>query len=666
MGRVCGSRSFSIKVVPVSEELPVSVYPGTQVSSKPAQSLPCVLGTQVVQGTVILNVDMHGLNGHERMILVRKMADHLNVHSSRVSFFSGQASHPIIGQLDNPTVMVAGAGDGRFARGSRSLLTWHVGCGAIKLEDLAFSKLEADTQDGTISTLLGFPVVGWHVMSGAQKSIARRRVRRQVLGVTATTMTSRASPSRMSNVSTSVIISRTVTSAFSDNSTIQLSTSALSSVEPNRTDFRSSSISINSTLSSQVLSRTDIQSSSIVNMTSSTIGISPSRNFTLSIESSPSSINRTTLISSSSLFTPMQNSTLITRTTTANVSSSDTSSLSLSTTMARNSSSITVSPNETTALVSSSLTVSSINSTRLITSSIFTTSLSSLTLAPSMSLNSSEVMRTSSFEVFSSTPASLNFSSSLLPSASLNHTTLQPTSGTISTFQLNVTTSATMSPTLPRSRQSSPMLNVSSSFVTSTNSSVLIVTSFVSQTSSSTTSLAANSSIMPSSPFSMPSSSSLVIVPSTTVAGNASLSLNLSSHLTSPPVMTLTPQTNSTTALNRSSITVTLTSSGSIAPTLSSIISTLSTVVPTVSSIAINTSSFVSPSLNTSSRVLPSSSFLPSSTVVSSPSSVRVNGSTVIGNFTSSSLQPNVSSSTTVILSSFTASPVVMSLNFSR
>ena len=243
-GSVCGSRSFFIKVAPVSEELPVSIYPGAGASSKPAQSLPCVPGTQVVQGTVILNVDVHGLNGHERMMLVRKMADHLNAHSSRVSFFSGQTSHPIIGQLDNPTVMVAGAGDGRFSRGSRSLLTWHIGCGAIKLEDLAFSKLEAGAQDGTISTLLGIPVVGWHVMSGAQKSIARRRVRRQVLGVTATPMTSSAPPSRMSNISTSMIISRTVTSAFSGNSTIQLSTSALSSVAPNRTDVRSSSISI--------------------------------------------------------------------------------------------------------------------------------------------------------------------------------------------------------------------------------------------------------------------------------------------------------------------------------------------------------------------------------------------------------------------------------------
>ena len=108
----------------------MSVYPSTDTSGsniKTVQSLPCVPGSQVIHGTLILNVDVHNMNGHERMMLLLKMADHLNLHSSKVSLFSGQATHPLIGQLDNPVVMAAGAGDGRFAKGSRSLLTWHMG-----------------------------------------------------------------------------------------------------------------------------------------------------------------------------------------------------------------------------------------------------------------------------------------------------------------------------------------------------------------------------------------------------------------------------------------------------------------------------------------------------------------------------------------------------------
>ncbi|KAJ7363250.1 Dystroglycan 1 (dystrophin-associated glycoprotein 1) [Desmophyllum pertusum] len=239
-GHVCGSRSFSIVVMPVSEELPVSVHLGTGISSssyhKSAHSLSCFPGTQAVLGTIILNADIQGLNGHERMTLLLKMANHLNIHSSKVSFFSGEISHPIIQHLDNPAVIAAGVGDGRFAKGSRSLLTWNIGCGAVKLEDVAFSRLETDAQDGTITTLLGFPVVGWHVMSGAQKNMARRRVRRQAVwaGNTPTPTMSSAPPTRVSSMSTLVITSRsvTLTSAFSDSSTIRLSTSAASSVTP--------------------------------------------------------------------------------------------------------------------------------------------------------------------------------------------------------------------------------------------------------------------------------------------------------------------------------------------------------------------------------------------------------------------------------------------------
>ena len=175
---VCGSRSFSVKVLPANDELPASIHFGLGTSNKDdnnALRSPCIPGMQVVQGTAILNANMESLNGHERMTLILKMSDHLGVSLSRVSFFAGHASHPIIDKLDSPAVMAAGAGDGRFAKGSKSLLTWHIGCGAIKLDDVALSKVEAGAQDGTISSLLGFPVFGWHVMSGTQRTQARHR-----------------------------------------------------------------------------------------------------------------------------------------------------------------------------------------------------------------------------------------------------------------------------------------------------------------------------------------------------------------------------------------------------------------------------------------------------------------------------------------------------------
>ncbi|CAH3025242.1 unnamed protein product [Porites evermanni] len=482
-GRVCGSRSFFIKVAPVSEELVMSVYPSTDTSGsniKTVQSLPCVPGSQVIHGTIILNVDVHNMNGHERMVLLLKMADHLNVHSSKVSLFSGQATHPLIGQLDNPVVMAAGAGDGRFSKGSRSLLTWHMGCGAIKLDEVAFSKLETNAQDGSISSLLGVPVVGWHVMSGTQKNMAKHRVRRQVMGVTATPIPSSALPSRISNMSTSVIISRTV-------AITSKSTASVSSVVLNRTEVSSFTISANTTTGTgQLPSRTDIQSSVFANVTSSARSFSPSsimrtksvsinsstvilsRNTTVPVQSSElmSSVNRTALIMPSSILSQSQNSTFITRTVTRAIVSSF---LTLSSSLpARNSSSI--SPNETTAIGSSSSALPSLNNRTVLTSSEVGTSSLNLTLtSPTLQVSSSLETRTSSFATPSSKQV-LIVSSRLTSSASPHLTTHSPPSVVISTPPLNVSTSPAMSLTI--SRQSSLTVSLSSSFVSSRNTSV--------------------------------------------------------------------------------------------------------------------------------------------------------------------------------------------------
>ena len=582
---ICGSRSFSIKVVPVREQLPVSVYISTGATGdddKPVSRSFCVPGAQVVQGTAVLNADVESLNGHERMTMILKMAEHLSMPSDRVSFFSGHASHPIVDQLDSPAVIAAGAGDGRFAKGSRSLLTWLIGCGAIKLGDLPLSKLDADAQDGTISTLLGVPVVGWHVISGAQRNRAKRRVRRQVMGVTATPtpMPSSSPPTTRSSVSTFVIISPTtiLTSVSSDSSTILLSATSVSSLALNATIVSSSAINIKSRVSTQPLSTTKILLPSALNI---------SRSMELS-----------TLASSFS--TPS-----LTITTTKSVSSSVISSLSLSTTSIMNSSLTQVSPSQT--LVSQVSAVSLLNSTRLVTSSMFPTSYSSQTLPPSVSqMNSSEVSRTSSFLVSFSVPISPVSSFSVLSSGSPNLTTLQFTSETTSTPQLNLST---------RMLSSSPSLLTTFAI----NSSVL-TTGFLNNISTSMRTLESLN------PF-----SSFLTLSETTVVGNTS---------------SIFGEMETTAVLNRTTRKLT--------PRHTSTVSTMSSVVT-------NTSSFVASSFHSSTTMLSSSFFWLSSPTLP----LSATASVVVENLTSSSMQPNISS-TAVAVSSLTASPIVTSLNFRR
>ncbi|XP_068718062.1 mucin-5AC-like isoform X5 [Montipora capricornis] len=540
---ICGSRSFSIKVVPVREQLPVSVYISTGATGdddEPVSRSFCVPGAQVVQGTAVLNADVESLNGHERMTMILKMAEHLSMPSDRVSFFSGHASHPIVDQLDSPAVIAAGAGDGRFAKGSRSLLTWLIGCGAIKLSDLPLSKLDADAQDGTISTLLGVPVVGWHVISGAQRKRARRRIRRDVMGVTATPtpMPSSSPPSTRSSVSTFVIISPTtiLTSVSSDSSTILLSATNVSSLAVNTTSVSSSAINIKSRVSTQPLSTTKILLSSAVNISRS--------------------MERSTLASSFS--TPS-----LTITTTKSVSSSIISSLSLSTTSIMNRSVTQVSPSQT--LVSQVSAVSLLNST--------------------------------------SVPISPVSSFSVLSSGSPNLTTLQFTSETTSTPQLNLST---------RMLSSSPSLLTTFAI----NSSVL-TTGFLNNISTSMRTLESLN------PF-----SSFLTLSETTVEGITS---------------SIFGEMETTAVRNRTTRKLT--------PRHTS-------TVPMMSSVVTNTSSFVASSFHSSTTMLSSSFFWLSSLTL--PVSATAS---VVENLTTSSMQPNISS-TAVAVSSLTASPIVTSLNF--
>ncbi|XP_022786222.1 uncharacterized protein LOC111326474 isoform X2 [Stylophora pistillata] len=770
-GHVCGSQSFSIVVMSISERLPASVHLGTtgfnSNGDKPALGLSCPPGVQAILGTVILNMDMQSLNGHERIMQMMKMADHLRVDFSKLSLFSGEISNPITQQLDNPTVVAAGVGDGRFAKGRRSLVTWNMACGALKLTDAGFSRLETAAQDGTISTLMGVPVVGWHVLSGTQKDMMRRRVRRQaVIAITPTPSVSSALPSKLPNMSTTVIVSKTVTltSALGQDSTMSLpsvtpnrtitkttvsinstlfsqaastiiqssatginltvssqlpnktavpSSSGVrvnltgSSQPPNKTVFSSSSVSISATISVQSPNRTIFTSSLIsvdattsIQLPNRTISpsssmsinltilsmlpnrtIIPSPSFSVSLPHSSQLLNTTVFQSSSTLNTtaavtsfftsskplltsamnssttpspttifsanrtigmhesrtPSLNSTFVTRTALTNVPSS---SFTLSTSSPKRSS-IASSHNGS---ILSSLTMITKNTSQVIMSS---------TIVPSVSEGNVSLAITASSLTVSFNRTNLVTSFSLLSSVPSAFTTLQSTLLTTSTAQFNTSIPNVSSSTLITQATTSITL-VPSSFISVANTSVLITSA--NQTGLSTVSSIKGpsfSSFTSKSTFLASFSSSLILLPpNTTLVENLTSSAKTSSSVTSSMVIspsTLQPGNSTESKATSLMQTSSLFTSPVISTFNSTEISTVKThsLVPSLSS----TSSVILSSSET--QVSSSSMLLLSSTTVNQTSGVQI--------VSSSTLQPNLASSTTALPPSLMSSLIVTS-----
>lgn len=534
-GHVCGSQSFSIVVMSISEQLPVSVHLSTTGFSsndhKPALGLSCPPGTQAILGTVVLNMDIQSLNGHQRMMLVVKMADHLSVDSSKLGFFSGEISNPITQQLDNPTVIAAGVGDGRFAKGTRSFITWNMACGALKLTDVGFSKLETAAQDGTISTLMGVPVVGWHVLSGTQKDMVRRRVRRQAQGIIAITPTPSASstpPSRLSNMSTLVIVSKTVilTSAS------QNSTTVLPSVTPNRTVTKTTSVNINSTLFSQLTMKSIQSSTTGFNLTVSSLlvnkSMSSSSSIHLNLTESSQPPNKTAFASSSLIVTS------------SSVSIYPTTSIQL--------------PNRTifpSYSVSINLTTSSIlpNRTIILSPSV------SVSLTTSSQLLSATVFKSSSAVNINTSITSILTSSKLL--LTVNSSSASPPTNIISANR-----------TITISESHTPSLN--STFVTRTLSFILSASS----PNKSTIVSSQNRSIL----------SSLTMI-----------TLNTSQAVISSTIVPSASQGNISIAVRASSLTAsfnrsTLVTSVSISSSFPSVLTTLQSTFPATSTAKLNSS----------------------------------------------------------------------------
>ncbi|XP_032234245.2 mucin-3A isoform X2 [Nematostella vectensis] len=523
-GRICGMKSFTINVVAVHHQphasvimMASSVALESQVlhfgSGRMNENLFCTPGAQLILGTILLSANLQQVSGHERMMILNKTAQHLKVTTEKMALFSGEVDHPLVSQLKDPSVIKSGAGDGRYSKGKRSLLTWALGCGALKLNSDLLD-LETSSKDGTISMLLGHPVIGWHVTSGVQR--ARHRGRRAILPATPTPTETSMLPTQVKSILTTVLTgSMTLMPTIIQNSTEVLQSSAVASLNVTTIVSATPSFTLSASLS---IKPTVILNSTVV--VNATINMS-------SLASSAILVYSTT--------SPLMNAS---------------SEASLTSTEVVNTSSVQPS--------------SSISMTSIMQTDTMNTTFS---IQPTPSIN----VTTVSIEMTSIMPTeTMNTTLSLLPDPSINVTNVKSPSLTTSgllqpSLSANVTTELSKPVNTSFFPQPTPSTNMSSSEVLlSWNSSIMLTPSEsanISKMPSSTVSLPGNSSIMetikvtPTSSLTTPQNTSVVFT-------NSTVQDTLVLYTSSTPVLNISSGWNST--IVKESTTTLLLSSSSV------------------------------------------------------------------------------------------------------
>lgn len=125
---------------------------------------------------VKVNTDVGQLLPEKRVQLVSDLSKYLNLKSDHVSL----AAQPR-DLVDSTAALVSGPGDAATSSNDVSVLSWVVGCGAVKSHHMdILESLESSAKDGSIGKLLGIPTSGWQVQSNQAKMITNRRLKRDV------------------------------------------------------------------------------------------------------------------------------------------------------------------------------------------------------------------------------------------------------------------------------------------------------------------------------------------------------------------------------------------------------------------------------------------------------------------------------------------------------
>lgn len=162
----------------------IEVYPEDRADNEPAlltlqseitglQPFTCGSEELVTILTVILDADLTKMVADQRVSLmeVMKKFSHVPLQHMRVV--------PVVNnRLFDMSAFMAGPGNAKKVVENGALLSWKVGCALDQNSIPDISSVQFSAKDGTMSSRLGYPVVGWHIVN--KKPHVVKRVRRQL------------------------------------------------------------------------------------------------------------------------------------------------------------------------------------------------------------------------------------------------------------------------------------------------------------------------------------------------------------------------------------------------------------------------------------------------------------------------------------------------------
>lgn len=162
----------------------IEVYPEERADTEPAlltlqsdisglQPFTCGPEEPVTVLTVILDADLTKMVAEQRVGLLNIMRkfSHVPLEHMRVV--------PVVNnRLFDMSAFMAGPGNAKKVVENGALLSWKVGCALDYSSIPDISSVQSSAKDGTMSAMLGYPVVGWHIVN--KKPHGLKRVRRQL------------------------------------------------------------------------------------------------------------------------------------------------------------------------------------------------------------------------------------------------------------------------------------------------------------------------------------------------------------------------------------------------------------------------------------------------------------------------------------------------------
>lgn len=167
------STVFSIEVHPEERADSEQALLTVQSDSSGGQPFTCGPEEPVTVLTVILDADLTKMAAKQRVTLlnIMKKFSHVPLEHMKVV--------PVINnRLFDMSAFMAGPGNAKKVVENGALVSWKLGCALDQSRIPDISSVQDLAKDGTMSSKLGFPVVGWHIVNKKPHNI--KRVRRQL------------------------------------------------------------------------------------------------------------------------------------------------------------------------------------------------------------------------------------------------------------------------------------------------------------------------------------------------------------------------------------------------------------------------------------------------------------------------------------------------------